>query len=61
MSENLISNPRNIKPLPIINGIKIEDKDILSLMKSKGIEFLFIPYWMTMVKIPLELIDKAVK
>lgn len=61
MNENVISRPQNTKPLLIVNGIRAEDEDILSLMRSKGIEFLFIPCWKTMVKIPLELTDEAVK
>ena len=51
----------SIEPMLVVNGVEIEDKKVLSLLKRKGIEFLFIPCWKTMVKIPLEKIEEAMR
>jgi len=46
-------------PLLFVDGKRVRNDDAIKLMERSGVEFLFIPCWKTMVKIPEEIVDEA--
>jgi len=46
--------------LLFVNGQRVKNAKALDFMKNHGIEFLFMPCWKTMIKVPEEIISDAV-
>jgi hypothetical protein len=46
--------------LLFVNGQRVENAKALDFMRNHGIEFLFMPCWKTMIKVPEEIISYAV-
>lgn len=52
-----INNTIPLKPLLIVAGNEQNSPKALKILRKRGISFLFIPCWKTMVKIPEEIVD----
>ena len=48
-------------PICFVEGEKIQEEDVLNLLREKKIGSLFIPCWKTMIKTPNEIVEKAFK
>jgi hypothetical protein len=48
-----------MKTLLVVDGRRVEDGRALELMRSHGVEFLYMPCWKTMIKVPEEMVNEA--
>jgi hypothetical protein len=48
-----------MKALLVVDGRKVEDSRALELLRSRGVEFLYMPCWKTMIKVPEEVLSEA--
>jgi len=46
-------------PICFVDGEKIEEENVLNLLKENDVDGLFIPCWKTMIKIPKEIVENA--
>ena len=48
-----------MKTLLVVDGRKVKDGRALELLRSHGVEFLYMPCWKTMIKVPEEVLSEA--